>query len=91
MKYTVKNRTPYVFLLCQVQSDFRVSESQSCGLDVRRAREMMQLQLMCCALSNLSLSQFMEGRMIFTEQKEGLRELEDVGSNSIFELKKYIE
>jgi hypothetical protein len=46
---------------------------------------------MCCALSNLSLSQFTEGWMIVTEQKEGLRELEDVGSNLIFELKKYIE
>jgi hypothetical protein len=69
----------------------QTSEYWSCGLDVRRARETMQLQLMCCALSNLSLSQFTEGQMIVTEQKEGLRELEDVGSNLIFELKKYME
>jgi hypothetical protein len=51
----------------------------------------MQLQLMWCALSNLSSSQFMEGWMIVTEQKDSLSELEDVGSNLIFELKKYIE
>jgi hypothetical protein len=33
----------------------------------------------------------MEGWMIVTEQKKGLRELEDVESNLIFKLKKYIE
>jgi hypothetical protein len=48
----------------------------------------MQLQLMCCALSNLSSSQFMKGQIIVAEQREGLRELEDVGSKLIFKLKR---
>ena len=39
---------------------------------------MIQLQLMCCALSNLSSSQFTEGWIIVMEQRESLRELEDV-------------
>jgi hypothetical protein len=51
-------------------------------------RETIWLQLMCCALSNLSSSQFTEGQIIVTEQRESLRELEDVISNSIFELKR---
>jgi hypothetical protein len=52
---------------------------------------MIWLQLMCCAISNLSLSQFTEGRIIVMEQRESLRELEDVISNSIFELKRVHE
>jgi len=87
----VKNRTPYGFLLRQIQLDYGVSEYRSCRLDVRRAREMMQLQLMCCALSNFSSSQFTKGWMIVTEWKEGLRELEGVRSKLIFKLKKYME
>ena len=63
----VKNRTPYGFSLCQVQLDFGVSEYRSCRFDVRRAKETMRLQLMCCALSKLSSSQFMEDRMMVTE------------------------
>ena len=58
MSENVKNHTPDGFLLRQVRSDFGVSEYRSIGLDVRRARETMWLQLMCCTLSNLSLSKF---------------------------------
>jgi hypothetical protein len=32
------------------------------GLGIGRLKEMMQLQLMCCALSELPSSQFMRGR-----------------------------
>jgi len=39
-----------------------VTGTWSSGLVVRRAKEMIQLQLMCCALSNFSSSQFMRGR-----------------------------
>ena len=66
----------------------RTSEYRSIGLDVIRARETMRLQLMCCTLSNLSLSQFMKGRIMVTEQRKSLRELEGVRSDLIFELEK---
>ena len=59
---SVKNHTPYGFLLRQVQLELWSMEYQSCGLDVIRERETMQLQLMCYTLSNLSSSQFMRGR-----------------------------
>ena len=58
---SVKNHTPYRFLSCQVWSELWSTKYHSCGLHVKRARAMMQLQLMCCTLSNLSLSQFMRG------------------------------
>ena len=51
---------------------------------------MMRLQLMCCALSNLSLSQFTKGRIKGKTEEilrgQGGRELK-----LIFELAKYIE
>ena len=90
MEY-VKNHTPYGFLLCQVQSNFGVSEYWSCELDLRRARETMWLQLMCCTLSNFSLSQFTRGWMKVAEQRERSQRQEGGRTKLIFKLKKYIE
>ena len=39
-----------------------VTGTQRSGLVVRRAKETMRLQLMCCTLSNFSSSQFTRGR-----------------------------
>ena len=48
----------------------------------------MWLQLMCCTLSNLSLSQFMKGR-IKNDKGKSLRGQEGKELESIFELLKY--
>jgi len=49
---------------------------------------MIQLQLMCCALSNLSSSQFTKGRIKRHGIEGKSEELEGAMSNSIFELKR---
>jgi hypothetical protein len=81
---------PMDFYYTKSSQSYRVTEVQRCRLDVRRVREMIQLQLMCCALSNLSSSQFMRGWTSYgIEGRKGLRELEGVRSNLIFKLVKY--
>jgi len=45
---------------------------QSSGLGTGRLKETMQLQLMCCALSELPSSQFMRGWRIVKADERGL-------------------